>query len=45
MSRGDVKKVEIFIILKKGNFNKLSYMEILKLYIQFCQATLVTEAG
>ena len=32
----DVKKVDIFIILKKGNLNKPSYMEILKLDVQFC---------
>ena len=36
MSRGDVKKVDIFIILKKGNLNKPSYMEILKLDVQIC---------
>ena len=36
MSRGDVKKVDIFIILKKGNFNKPNCMKILKLDIQSC---------
>lgn len=36
MSRGDVKKVDIFYYPKKGNFNKPSCMEILRLDIQFC---------
>ena len=30
MSRGDMKKVDIFIFLKKGNFNRPNHMEILK---------------